>query len=187
MRNLSILLLFVPLCANAATLRGRVVDALTAEPVARARVVLAGTAHATVTDSAGVFTLDGAPEGDVELRKQIGAGPGTGGRVQPGQLGYLTSNGDVVVQSGVDLNRYLAWTQGRLVFEDTPLREALPELGRWYDLDFMLADSALGSRHLTAVLAGEAITETLTLLGSTLDVRYERHGRTVTLAPRRSR
>ena len=68
MRNLSILLFFVPLCANAATLRGRVVDALTAEPVARARVVLAGTAHATVTDQEGVFTLDGVPEGDVELR-----------------------------------------------------------------------------------------------------------------------
>src|SRR4029453_16924035 len=67
-RNLSILLLFVPLSPNAATLRGRVVDALTAEPVARARVVLAGTAHATVTDQSGIFTLDGVPEGDVELR-----------------------------------------------------------------------------------------------------------------------
>ena len=68
MRNLSILLLFAPLCADAATLRGRVADALTAEPVARARVVLAGTSHATVTDQSGIFTLDGVPEGEVELR-----------------------------------------------------------------------------------------------------------------------
>jgi ferric-dicitrate binding protein FerR (iron transport regulator) len=97
----------------------------------------------------------------------------------------LTLSGDATVQVNVDLSRYLAWTEGRLVYDETPLRDALTELGRWYDMDFVLADSTLGARHLTATLAGEAISETLTLLSSTLGVDYERHGRTVTFRSHR--
>jgi ferric-dicitrate binding protein FerR (iron transport regulator) len=122
-------------------------------------------------------------EGSVALRQRASVEAGT--FVRPGQIGRLTRGGEAVVSTPGDLDRYLAWTQGRLVFEDTPLRDAVAELSRWYDLDFVLADSTLGARHLTAVLAGEAIPETLTLLGSTLDIAYERHDRTVTFFPRR--
>lgn len=125
-------------------------------------------------------------EGSVELRPAGGA-PGRGALLRPGQLGRLTRSGDALVRSDVDLTRYLAWTEGRLIFDDTPLRDALPALGRWYDLDFVLGDSTIGDRHVTATLAAESIAETLKLLSSTLDVRYEHRGRTVTFLPRRDR
>lgn len=124
-------------------------------------------------------------EGRVELRKPTLVRDEVGALLRPGQLGRLNRNGDAVVQSGVDLTRYLAWTQGQLVFDDTPLSDALPELSRWYDLNFVLADSALGARRFTAVLSGEAMAETLALLSSTLDINYEWHDRTVTFLPRR--
>ena len=32
------------------------------------------------------------------------------------------------------LEPYIGWAAGRLVFEDTPLRDVMPELARWYGL-----------------------------------------------------
>ncbi len=121
-------------------------------------------------------------EGSVELRA---AGAATAGALlRPGQLGRLTPRGDALVHSDVDLGRWLGWTHGRLVFDDTPLRDALSQLARWYDLEFVLADSAIAERHLTATVTGEAISETLALISSTLGVDYTRRGRVVTFASR---
>jgi transmembrane sensor len=120
-------------------------------------------------------------EGRVELRGAA-AGHGTRAtRLTAGQLASLGSTGDAVVRAGVDVSRLLSWTEGRLVFEDTPVAEVLAQLSRWYDLDFVLADPTLGARTLSATFAGEAVRPTLQLLASTLNLRYEQAGRRVTL------
>jgi outer membrane receptor for ferrienterochelin and colicin len=54
-------------CASAATLRGRVADARTGEAIARARVVLAGTVHSTLTADDGAFSLTDVPDGEAEV------------------------------------------------------------------------------------------------------------------------
>ncbi|MFL5518729.1 MAG: FecR family protein [Gemmatimonadales bacterium] len=98
-----------------------------------------------------------------------------------GQLGRAQSGGPVSVKTGVDVDRYLAWTQGRLVFDNTPLREALPQLDRWYDLDFRLGDSTLNGLPVTATFKNQPTREVLDLLALTLGLRQERQGRIVTL------
>jgi ferric-dicitrate binding protein FerR (iron transport regulator) len=118
-------------------------------------------------------------EGKVALRP-AGSPVGSGTALSPGDLGKLDASGIATVTSGVDVDRYLAWTKGRLVFDDTPLREVLPQLSHWYDVDFEVTDNALASRRLTATVAGEALPQTLELLASSLGLRYERHDRTVT-------
>ncbi len=99
----------------------------------------------------------------------------------PGQLGRLESSGRPVVEQ-VDTSAYFAWTEGRLVFIDVPLQQALPQLGRWYDLDFHLADSGLGSIALTATLKNQPTADALHLLATALGLRQERNGRTVTFS-----
>ena len=59
------------------------------------------------------------------------------------------------------------------------LREALPQLSRWYDADFQLGDPALGAHPLTASLRGEPLPQVLELLTAALAVRVERHGTAV--------
>jgi transmembrane sensor len=102
-----------------------------------------------------------------------------------GQLGRVAGAGPVTVKTGVDLDRYLAWTEGRLVFDNTPLRDALPQLDRWYDLDFRLGDSSLASLPVTATFKNQPTDEVLDLLAQTLGLRQERRGRVVTLYPAR--
>jgi transmembrane sensor len=98
-----------------------------------------------------------------------------------GDLARLDSGGGVRVEHGIAIDRYLAWTQGRLEFVNVPLRDVLPQLVRWYDLDIRLGDSALAGRPLTASLGTESADEMLRLLEASLAVRAERHGQVVTL------
>jgi transmembrane sensor len=152
------------------------------------RPFLVRTANAVTEDLGTRFAMTAYPadtiahvvvaEGKVALRP-AGSPAGSGTALSPGDLGKLDASGIATVTSGVDVDRYLGWTKGRLVFDDTPLREVLPQLSHWYDVDFELADGALASRRLTATVAGEALPQTLELLASSLDLRYERHDRTV--------
>jgi ferric-dicitrate binding protein FerR (iron transport regulator) len=100
--------------------------------------------------------------------------------VAPGELGRLAKGGVLTVERA-DTAAAFAWTEGRLVFEDTPLREALPQLGRWFDLEFRLADSAMGDIPLTATLRTQPTVEVLDNLAASLGMRRKQLGRTVTL------
>jgi transmembrane sensor len=85
----------------------------------------------------------------------------------------------------VSTAEYLAWTEGRLVFQDTPLRDVIAELGRWYDRDLLqLADTSVGSRRLTASFTNESLPIVIDRIALSLDLREERHGQTVVLHPR---
>ncbi len=86
----------------------------------------------------------------------------------------------VTVQHGADVAAVTAWRQGGLVFADTPLSEALLEVGRWYDLDVRVADNPTTAGHVTAVFTADApIGQVLHALESALEIRFERQGRTV--------
>jgi ferric-dicitrate binding protein FerR (iron transport regulator) len=91
----------------------------------------------------------------------------------------------LTVTHGVDVTAYLGWTEGRLVFQDTPLHEVIAELRRWYDRDLLeLADTSIGSRRLTASFTNESLPIVIDRIALSLDLREERHGQTVVLHPR---
>jgi transmembrane sensor len=99
--------------------------------------------------------------------------------VSAGQLGRLGAGREPVVEAA-DTALYFAWTDGRLVFDRTPLRDALPELSRWFDLEFRLADTALGRVPLTATFRTQPTPDVLDNLAASLGMRQRRQGRVVT-------
>lgn len=100
--------------------------------------------------------------------------------VSAGQLGRLGAGPEPVVEPA-DTALYFAWTAGRLVFDRTPLRDALPQLSRWFDLDFRLADPALGGVPLSATFRTQPTPDVLDNLAASLGMRQRRSGRVVTL------
>lgn len=96
-------------------------------------------------------------------------------------LGQVDRAGRLSVEHGVDTAAQLGWRMGRLLFRDTPLRDALPQLSRWYDADLRLGDPALGALPLTASLRGEPLAQVLQLLTAALDVRVDRQGTAIVL------
>ena len=103
-----------------------------------------------------------------------------GAVVSPGELGWLSASGEPVVERA-DTASWFAWTRGKLVFDGMPLREALPKLSRWYDLEFRLADASLGEVVLVAALP-EQSADALDVIALALGLQATRQGRVVTFS-----
>ena len=157
------------------------------------------TAHGVAQDLGTRFVVRSYPtdaivdvvvaEGRVSLTSARGSTPAADSLLlTEGDVGRVTAAGHLAMERGVSLERYLGWTEGRLVFQDTPLRDAVLQLGRWYDLDVQLADSTLGAKRLTATFKDEPPSQVLHLIAASLDVRIRQQGRVVTIkAPRGKR
>ena len=78
-----------------------------------------------------------------------------------------------------------SWATGRLVFDNTRLGDAVPQLSRWYDTEFQLADERLADRRLMASIQDEPLSDVLKLLALSLNLHIERHGDVVVLSARR--
>ena len=122
-----------------------------------------------VTDSAP--RPAGTAPGGVLLRA------GDRGRVAVG--GATLTPAVAVVARGSDTAVDTAWTTGRLVFRDTPMREVAGALRRWYGVDLRFADAAVADRHLTATFAGDSTDAVLRVVGLAIRARLDRHGDTV--------
>ena len=121
-------------------------------------------------------------DGRVRVRA-AGARDAAGQVVSEGELSRLDPTGVPSLPRRVDTRRYLAWTAGRLAFQDAPLRDVLPELARWYDVDFTLGAHSLADRRLTLSVRGEPIGQVLDAIALLAHARYERAGRSVTFYP----
>ena len=102
--------------------------------------------------------------------------------VHAGQVATRSRTGTVHVVSRAKVQDELAWTRGRLVFESVPLAEAAQRLGRWYDLDILVGDPALGDRPVTGSYGDEPVAQVLTLVTAAVGARYQWQGRSVTIA-----
>lgn len=121
-------------------------------------------------------------EGRVRVRP-ADAPEASGAVLERGDLARIGRSGVPVIQHGVAVGPYLGWTRGQLIFYRAPLPEALEQLGRWYDVRFILQDSSLRARHLTMSLRTTSADAVAEAMGLALGLRVERRGDTITLRP----
>jgi transmembrane sensor len=146
------------------------------------------TSNGTVEDLGTDFVIEAYPESHTTQVVVASGKVALGGTaLSRGQMGRLDKSGLVTVSSNVNLETYFGWTQGRLSFRDTPVREAFAQLGRWYDLDISLSDDKLESLPLTASFKNESRAEVLTVLDLALGLRHELSGRKVIFYSSRER
>jgi ferric-dicitrate binding protein FerR (iron transport regulator) len=123
-------------------------------------------------------------DGRVRVRSSADGEEARALTLRPGQVARAAGGNAPRIDDEASVAVFLAWTEGELVFEDTPLSQVAHELGRWYDVDIQLADTSLSERRLTATLGREPIAEVLELIVLSLDLRYERAGREIVLSTR---
>jgi transmembrane sensor len=102
-----------------------------------------------------------------------------------GDATTILPGGRLRTQHDAAMDSYTSWATGRLVFDNTRLGDALPQLSRWYDTDFRLADEGLADRRLMASIHDEPLSDVLKQLALSLDLNIERHGDVVVLSARR--
>lgn len=126
-------------------------------------------------------------EGRVALRGAADSGVAAPpAELLAGDLGRVGSDGLAPVVERVNPQRYLAWTDGWLVFHDATLSSVASELARWYDIDFVVADSSLLSRRLEASFKAATADDALHIVASSLGVKIERHGRKAIISSKRT-
>lgn len=110
-----------------------------------------------------------------------GEGAGSEPLLRAGDLARLRPGGMTTISHGVDTTRFTSWVRGTLVFDRTPVPDALAEIARWYDVEMLIADSTLARGTLTATLNDGSLSEAIDLVALSLDARAEERGRTITL------
>jgi len=109
----------------------------------------------------------------------------TGGRTPPlilaaGSIGRITDS-TATATTVNDPTPATAWTQGNLVFNNTPVPVVLSALHRWYGYEFRLADSVLAERSLTVEFHANRVSETMNMLKATLGATMTFDGNVITL------
>ena len=129
-----------------------------------------------VVVSAGVVSVRQTqrdPGVDAEsVLQEPGEGFGQGIRLERGQM-ISGVDGSLQVADDVDLSRELSWLEHRLVFQDTPLRQVVRELERWYRVDVVLSDPAHGELRVTATFENEPLQEIFRSLSLSLNLDYD--------------
>ena len=100
-------------------------------------------------------------------------------RLKPGEQARIAGKGDVRVAE-VDIYPFIAWKNGRMVFENERLEKIMAELQRWYDFELFYADPDVKEMHFTIdILKYEEISKVLNLMERMNKVKFTQKGRTV--------
>jgi len=128
------------------------------------------TSKMVVVVRAGLISL-----GQMEQNNQSN----TLARISPNKRGVLDNSGNLTISKVHDINRYIGWTKGELIFHQTPFQEVVKRLGRWYNIDCKIGDPDLKNRTLTATYNNLSESEALKVLSMTMNINYIRHNRAI--------
>lgn len=103
----------------------------------------------------------------------------THNKITRNHMGTLSRKGKMQI-SAVRIGKYVGWKDGRLTFESTPLKEMIPQLERWYDINIEVADSSLYSQRMTASFKDEPMSEVFKIIALSLNASFESEGHTIT-------
>ncbi len=95
-----------------------------------------------------------------------------------GEQGFAAEN--QLLKRRVDLSTVLAWKEGYFVFQAEPLDEVLRQVGRWYDVDFVIEDLSLNAMPFEAMVPRFGkLKDLLDLLEKTNKIYFKYDGRKV--------
>ena len=99
-------------------------------------------------------------------------------QLEPGEQGCLA--GGKLTKREVDVDMYIAWITGRMVFKSICLGDMLKHLARWYDVNIVFTEERLKEVSFTGeVKKYDDFTEVLDVIESTQVVRFRIEDRTI--------
>lgn len=85
--------------------------------------------------------------------------------LEPNEQSRISLNSNSISISKVDVYNEISWRKGLFVFKGMPLKDIAKVLSRWYDVDIVFADPALGNVKFNGVLnKNQKLEEILTTI-----------------------
>lgn len=95
------------------------------------------------------------------------------GEMIPGQYISYNIHSDQVTGSHGDVDKYVSWTEGKLIFKNDPIDQIANRLGRWYNVEIEFTDENVKNYTYTATFVDETLTQILDLMAIATPINYE--------------
>ncbi len=90
-----------------------------------------------------------------------------------GQLAVYTKKQKAIYKSETNLDKYVAWKSGKLMFRDDPMERVIDKLGRWYGVTFRIEDTELLKYAYSATFSAESLDQVLKMLSLSAPINFE--------------
>lgn len=101
--------------------------------------------------------------------------------MEPNHQVKVSRNGSVLsYEEGLESS--IAWKEGKLVFDATPMQEVLEKIEHWYGVEFVVKDEDINNSSFTAEFGSESLMQVLDILALTSELHYSISNTTVTLS-----
>lgn len=108
-------------------------------------------------------------EGEVTLVNQSSTELET---LDPGELAVFDNDNQRITKTKTDLQKYVAWKNGKLMFRDDKMDKVVEKLERWYNVEFEIADKEIANYVYTATFVDESLDQVLKMLSLSAPIRY---------------
>ena len=99
------------------------------------------------------------------------------GSLKPGQFCSFDHVSSKCHIGKTDIEKAIAWTNGKLIFRDDSLIEVVEKCNRWYNVNIVIMDKELESYTYVGTFQDETLDEILKLFSLTAPLEYKDLGR----------
>jgi ferric-dicitrate binding protein FerR (iron transport regulator) len=103
-------------------------------------------------------------------------------RIAPGQQAQVAANGQVKLNTQVNIDEVFAWRDGQFSFSGADIEEIMKQTARWYDVEVEFT-AKINQQFTIGLNRDKTLTEFLQALEQAGHVHFEVQGRKVTVKP----
>ena len=112
-------------------------------------------------------------DGQVNLTREAVSGSNMIATLRPGEVAMLSADEDrLYINEVADMEKFYAWTEGKIVFIDDPIQVVVEKLSNWYNVDIEIADRRLDRYRFTGTFIDEPVVQILAMLSRTSPMGY---------------
>lgn len=92
----------------------------------------------------------------------------------PGDRAVIEKESSKTTVRNENINKYIAWHTGKLVFDNSPMSEVARLLERWYGVEVRVQDTEIMNYRFTTTFENESLFQVIELLGlsSPIHIKY---------------
>jgi ferric-dicitrate binding protein FerR (iron transport regulator) len=111
-------------------------------------------------------------EGRVDLLKVKDSKRILMSRLTAGQMAVYKPRKDYLQRYAGDLSKFVAWKDGKILFDNDPLNEVVRRLEHWYNVDFCFSENVPQDYAYTGAFKGESLDQILEYIELTTPVEF---------------
>jgi len=92
--------------------------------------------------------------------------------LEPGELAVFSRDTQQITKIKTDLEKYIAWKSGKLMFREDKMNLVVEKLQRWYNVDFEIMDKEISDYVYTATFIDESLDQVLKMLSLSAPINY---------------